>query len=341
MQGKKELLSKVMYRAKLLRLLREVRRDILVIFGYHRIIPDEPGFSSPFADDVFGPTVSEFERAIVWFKENVRLLSEPELIELVETRRSPGCLSVLITFDDGYADNYTLAYPILRRHGVPATYFIPSNMIEQRQMGWWDLTAYLLKRTAKTALAWEGEHFRLPEERARAIGFFHKKMQLEKHEQTKDLIGRLAALLDVELPQKEIRDRELMTWDQLREVSRNGITIGSHTHTHRVLATLDVEAQREEIASSKAMLEERIGTPVRSIAYPVGGYRHFTEETRRIAEACGYAIGYSFCTGVNRWGAISAFDVKRIGPPSSLPLLAGTTVLPEVFDWDQSPGYGG
>jgi peptidoglycan/xylan/chitin deacetylase (PgdA/CDA1 family) len=339
-QGKKELLSRVMLRSKLLRLIREVRRDVLVIFGYHRIAP-RPGFATEFADDVYGPTPGEFEAAIVWLKDNVRLISEDELRDFIARGRGPGSLSALITFDDGYRDNFTLAYPILKKHQVPAIFFIPSKMIDDRAMGWWDLSAFIVKNTRERALEINGRTFELPRERAAAISFFHKTMQLEAFERTKDLLAEVAFRAKVELPSLEERDRELMSWDEVREVSNNGITISSHSHTHRVLATLDLASQREELAASKACLEAKIGRPVRSIAYPVGGYRHFTEDTRRLAKDCGYALGYSFCTGINRFGEISSFDVKRIGPPVSIPLLAGTTVLPEVFDWDQASGYGG
>lgn len=341
MRGKKELLSKILYRAKLLSLLRGVRTKQLVIFGYHRLVADHEGFTTPFADDVFGSSVEEFEEAIVWFKNNVRVISEPELIELLEAGKGPGELSVMITFDDGYRDNYTIAYPILKKYQLPAVFFIPSKMIEERTLGWWDLSAYLIKHTERGELSWDDRVFRLPEQRDSAIRFFHKVMQLEKYEQTKGLIERLSETCQVELPGHMRQDRELMSWDELREVAQNGVTIGSHTHSHRVLATLDAAQQREELAESKAFLEARLGMPIRSIAYPVGGYRHFTAETRKIAESCGYEIGYSFCTGVNHWGDIQRFDVKRIGQPMTIPMLAGTTVLPEVFEWEQASGYGG
>lgn len=341
MQGKKELLSRFLHRAQLFSIFGGLRRDLVVIFGYHRIIP-ERGYGSPFADDVFGQTVKELEDSIVWLKEHTAILSEPELIARMERGTSPGKLSVLITFDDGYADNYSLALPVLKKHAVPAVFFVPSKMIEDRELGWWDLISWTIKRTSKNSLSWGDKSFRFPEEKSAAISYFHKKMQLEKYEATRSLVAELAERLGVELPNKEARDRELMTWAQLREAANAGVTIASHTHSHRVLATLDEKSQREELATSKAFIEEKIGMPVRSIAYPVGGYRHFTETTRKVARDAGYAIGYSFCTGFNRWGSIAPFDVKRLGPPNAPELMAGTAVLPEVFDWqDESAVYGG
>lgn len=340
MQGKKELLSRVMHRLQLLRLLKVARRDLLVIFGWHRVTADGPRPPHLFADDVVGTSVSDFEAQLRWIQANARILSEPELLELVAAGRGPRELSVLITFDDGYVDNYELAYPVLRRLGIPAVFFIPSKRIEDRELGWVDEIPYLLKQTTKSSLRWGEREFRLPTERAGAIAHLHKVMQLERAATTRDLLPRLSELCAVERPSPEVQSRELMTWAQLREVAANGVSIGSHTHSHRVLATLDPDEQREEIHTAKALLESRLGSTIDTIAYPVGGYRHFTEDTRRIAKEAGHRLGYSFCTGVNRFGRVAPFDVKRIGPPPSIDLLAGTTVLPEVFDWDQVGPYG-
>jgi peptidoglycan/xylan/chitin deacetylase (PgdA/CDA1 family) len=340
-QGKKELLSRVLHRGRLFPAFGALRRDLCVIYGYHRIVRDRAD-GCAFADDVCGQTVSELEASLVWLKENTAILSEPELIRCIERGRGPGKLSTLITFDDGYADNYTLALPILKKHAIPAVFFVPSNMIEERTLGWWDLISWTVKRSAKPSLVWEGKTFNFPADKTEAISFFHKKMQLEKQSATNSLVAELAEKCGVALPAKDVRDRELMTWDQLREAANSGITVASHTHTHLVLATIDEAAQREELATSKAFIEEKTRMPVRSIAYPVGGYRHFTEATRKIAHDVGYQLGYSFCTGTNRWGSIAPFDVKRIGPPNAPEMIAGTTVLPEVFDWQTDHGvYGG
>src|SRR5690348_1221315 len=83
MMGKKQILSRVLQRAKLFSLLGGLRRDLLVVFGYHRIVPDAR-HRSAFADDVHGQTVSELEASLAWLKEHTHLISEPELIRAIE-----------------------------------------------------------------------------------------------------------------------------------------------------------------------------------------------------------------------------------------------------------------
>ena len=185
-----------------------------------------------------------FIEQIKWLKQNVKILSEKELIDVLDAKRAPSGLNVLITFDDGYRDNYTLAYPALKKLNVPAIFFIPTNLINTRQVGWWDIIAYLIKNTKKPYIIFEDKKFLLHVERKKTIEFFNNKMKLEKAEKTANLLKTLAEVCEVDMPDFDKQDSQLMTWEQIREVSKNNISIGAHTHTHRVLSTLDLTTQK-------------------------------------------------------------------------------------------------
>lgn len=316
MKGKKQFLASVLYHTGILNLVRSTSTRRVIVFNYHRIRPDTPGFRTDFDDGVYGPTASEFERQVAWLKHNTLVLSEGELIALAQSQQSLPAMASAITFDDGYRDNYDLAYPILKRLGAPAIFFIPTN----RRLGWWDIIAYLVKKTSRVTIQ------SVPREQA--IPHLLRRMKLEPHEKTANLLSELADECGIALP---TGTTELMTWDQIREVSRNGIAIGSHTHSHRVLATIAPKEQREEMQQSKAILERELGMPVRSISYPVGNYQHFTPESQRLAAECGYALGFSFNTGVNSDQPLAAYDVKRVGPPDTLTMLASMTMMPGLF----------
>jgi peptidoglycan/xylan/chitin deacetylase (PgdA/CDA1 family) len=122
-----------------------------------------------------------------------------------------------------------------------------------------------------------------------------------------------------------------MTWDQIREVDRGGLTVGAHTHTHRVLGTLTPDQQREELRQSLAILELELGREVRTLAYPVGEERHVTAETRGLAAECGFEIAFSYLTGANLQGRTDPLWVRRTDGPGDLQQLAASTLLPEVF----------
>lgn len=328
--AKKEILAAAMFASRLSGLVCRTPIGRLVVFGYHRVTPDDgPGLA--YAEDVAGLDAQCFEAQLRWVQKYARIIALDELLQNYARGRRPTRTSVLLTFDDGYRDNYTVAYPIMKRLGVPATFFVPTKLIEERSLGWWDVIAHMVKRCSKGTIELDGQRYDLVRQRDETIDRLHKRMQLEYHEQTAGLLDRLAETTGVDYPSRESADAELMTWDQLREVADNGISVQSHTHTHRTLASLDPELQREELTTSRRIIEERIGRPVRTVAYPVGKYVHFNAHTPKVAADCGYELGFSFCTGGNAWGGIDPFDVRRVGVPSSISMVAATAAAPDLF----------
>jgi len=332
-KNKKLLLSKVMYRARMFDLVKRAQRDRLVVINYHRIKANTD-FSTPFDDEVFGPTAEVLEQQLTWLASNVRIIDEFEAIEWAKGSTRPKELCALITFDDGYRDNYDLAFPILKRLRIPAIMFIPTSIIEARQVGWWDVISYLLKHTDRPEIEYDGQSHDVANDRLTTATFFHRKMKKEMMDPDQRIIEKLAEACQVDLPPSAAQDDNLMTWAQIREVADGGISIGSHTHNHRILGLLDRAQQTEELSTSKAIIEERIGRPVRSLAYPVGGRAHFNQTTKSVASECGYDVGYSFYSGFNRWSEREAMDVRRTALAyHDLSMLAGTTILTELFSW--------
>lgn len=342
MKGKKELLADILFNSHLVNLFKRLpMRNKLLILNYHRIRPNDRHFSTAFDDGVYGVDSDEFARQIKWLKSNTRIMSEKELLgqsrdgAFFAPETSAPC--VVITFDDGYLDNYTLAYPILKYYEVPAILFVATQMVHARQIPWWDVIAYLIKRCKKPHILVDGRQFPMGDQRKEAIAFFLLLMRQEKYEHTKYLLSELSEACEVELPAPELQDRELLTWKEIREMAQNHIAIGSHTHTHRVLSTLSPGAQKEEMILSKLIIEENIGHPVLSISYPIGEPHYITSETAVIASVSGYLLGFTTNTGVNDWKDIQPFGVKRtarlLEKVSTVSLL---TVLPGLFSWDSA-----
>src|ERR1041385_2743514 len=122
--SKKSLLAHFLYHSGFLRGAASFRQKGIVVITYHRIRPDGgPPISDCLDENVFGPDQSNFERQVKWLKRNLTVLSEPELLEVIQNSRVKEPCAV-ITFDDGYRDNYELAYPVLRAHGAPAIFFV-------------------------------------------------------------------------------------------------------------------------------------------------------------------------------------------------------------------------
>jgi peptidoglycan/xylan/chitin deacetylase (PgdA/CDA1 family) len=267
------------------------------------------------------------------FEEQVRFLSrEYRVIELSEAierigRRAPlpeRC--AVVTFDDGLRDVSTTAYPILRRHGVPASVFLVTGLIGSRQPTWPDRTYQALSITSRASIAMAGETWPLTtgSERASACSALNARLKTlpdrERAERQDRLLDELGRPPDLP-PDSPLA---IMGWEEIEELSRSGlIAFGSHTHTHPILAQCDLDTQRAELEASRDILRERLGT-ADLFAYPNGGARDFTGETKRLLVDLGYRCGLATVPGLNQVGA-DLFELSRIG-------IGGGTTLSE-FEW--------
>lgn len=331
MQGKKNLLAKILYRSRLTKLVNKLSGQRLFIITYHRIKGNDLT-ETLFDDGVYGLSANQFEDQMIWLKENTEILTESEAIDYIYNRRLLVAPSTLITFDDAYIDNYTIAFPIIKRLGIPAIFFVATKLINERTMGWWDIIAYILKQTSIQQANSDGLSINLGASRQQSINMLLREIKLGKHVEIDMMLARLAELCGVNLPGHDIQSKELMTWDQIREVSKNGIAIGSHTHSHRILATLTASEQEAELKGSKNILEHELGHKIRSISYPVGNSYCFTDETESIARECGYEVAFSYKLEANNLCHTSPYNTKRIcAPQSDRTVLASTLAFPKLF----------
>lgn len=331
--GPKDSLAELLHRTGVTRGLARPRADLLIVFGYHRIRSPESEHRTAFDDGVIGPTPERFREQLAWLKRHTRILSEQELIDTVEQGEPLPEACSMITFDDGYRDNYTLALPVLEELGVPATFFVPSRLIDVRRLGWWDLIAYFIKESRKDPIVLDGQRYDLGRRQEGVIKHFHRMMRLRPAEETADLLEKLSAACEVPFPSRAAQDAELMSWEELRDAVTRGVTVGSHSHSHRVLKTLDRPSVDDELRSSKALLESKVGVEVRTLAYPCGSYEDFDQAVQRAAVAAGYRLAFSFNTGVQRFGQLAPFDIRRLGAPEGPARLAAITVFPGLFEW--------
>ncbi|MDJ0657789.1 MAG: polysaccharide deacetylase family protein [Xanthomonadales bacterium] len=321
-------------------LSRLINRDLLLIFGYHRVRP-AGSLETPFDEGVFGPSPQELHRHIELLKKFTTVLGEADLIAAVRGDPLPGNGPYsMITFDDAYVDNFELALPVLQELSVPATFFVPAHLIENRQLGWWDQIAFVVKNCKMPSIQFRGETIDLAGRRQDAIRGFFNMMKLMPHTQTSSLIEELSEAAESPAPTTDLMDRELMSWDQLAQAHKSGITLGSHTCTHRVLATLSDSEQAEEISESRRFIENRLGIQVKSIAFPVGGVRQFNRRTVELSEEAGYDLAFSFNTGAARAGAFDRYAIPRLAPPTPTDEFNALLHFPRLMDYRTTPWPG-
>lgn len=227
---------------------------------------------------------------------------------------------ILITFDDGYLDNHDVVLPLLQKHGARATFFIATSYIGERRLFWWDKIALFQKRSTKTSieLTYPARRtYSLADAPARAktarallrIVWETYGLDLPRY------LDGLAAACGVTFSreeEREIADRVLMTWDHVRALRRAGMDVHSHTHTHRVLQTIDPATLEYELVKSREVLERELGEPVRAVSYPVGRPMHLVPAIRTAVKNAGYELGFSNETGTNHRWNFDPFDARRL-----------------------------
>src|ERR1039457_7108541 len=122
------------------------QRPLLMVLNYHRIgDPDK----TPYDPGTFSATTQLFDQQVGWLKKRFPIVTLDEAIAVAEGKQSVRRTHVLITFDDGYLDNYQDAFPVLRAHKVPGTFFLPTYFIGTGHLPWWDVIAYVVKRSRR------------------------------------------------------------------------------------------------------------------------------------------------------------------------------------------------
>lgn len=341
MGGKRERLANLLFKTRLIGILsRFTAHNKLVVLNYHRIRPDAITAATPFDDSVFSANADQFFRQMRWLKRHTRILSEKELIDQIVTSnyQKTNRPSVVITFDDGYQDNYSIAYPILKSLQIPAIFFICTEMVWERKLFWWDVVAYLIKKCRKPSIVIHNHEYALQNNRLKVIEDFQLRMKQYPCGRIRSELQLISEAAEIDLPADEVQDRELMTREQIREMAANQMAIGSHAHTHQALTCLDDCEHEVELAVSKQLLEQTTGQAVQSVSYPFGRYQYIPPSIQDAARKCGYQLGFTSNFGVNYWDRMNDMALQRFsGELDKVSTAALIAVWPELFasheDW--------
>lgn len=306
-------------RAALLRLLagalatvasRGERRWTILIF--HRVTAEpDPLFPGEMH-------ATRFDAIMSALASSFNVLALPAAMALVRNDALPS-RAISITFDDGYADNHTVALPILRRHGLPATFFVASGFLDGGIM-WNDEVIEAIRRCERSSLdlSWldlGDVPLATVDERRLAIERLLPALKYRSLGARADAIARLRGATGTAAP-KDV----MMTSAQVLALRDAGMEIGGHTRRHPILAVLPDGEARREIADDRAALASILGEAPRYFAYPNGkpGEDYLPKHVEMVREA-GYEAACS-----TAWGSTGkAFDRFQ---------------LPRFTPWDRDPG---
>jgi peptidoglycan/xylan/chitin deacetylase (PgdA/CDA1 family) len=308
----KDVLAKLPFEGTTGRLLRNVRRrsaDLMVKIAAYHSVSSRPSFLTDAANLRHDP--AEFELHLDYLTYHYQIISMRELVERLREGR-PARRAVLLTFDDGYADNLSVAYPILYRRRLPMTVFPVAGVIGNEDLLWQHKLRWLVT---------EGHQARVEE--AMLINGYPPPAANEGFEQyaRRSFRADLPALLEEVLGsvgqsggELARRLRPYIEPEDVAQADPDFLELGNHTLTHPVLSALPPQRQLSEIADASKRIHSLTGyTPI-AIAYPFGLKQHYTADSRRIAKDCGLHAALDMRRRVNRQD-VDPMDLSRFPVP--------------------------
>ena len=304
------------------RFARTRQASTFTVLLYHRVLERPDAY---YPDQVEWPV---FEAQMAFLKRCCAVLSLDEILDRLDNGRALPQRCVALTFDDGYRDFSTLAWPLLNRLRLPVTVFVTVQALERGGL-WSGMVRHLIRQTDATSVGLEAlpsgpRTFDLTTEQQRLLAVRELNdtvIEPMPSEIKARVIDELAWKLTGRHLEQVALNGLMLSWDELKTLSRDGVTVGSHALTHPILTRLPYEEARQEIARSRQVLEERLGIPVAHFAYPYGRRADYSPGIQRLVQAAGYRSACANVYGINE-PASDRFALKRIcGPRASLRTL--------------------
>jgi peptidoglycan/xylan/chitin deacetylase (PgdA/CDA1 family) len=307
------------YRSGLLRLFQHARgwvRHDLRVLAYHRVLSMEDPARFDFDLDLVSASVEGFRDQMQLLRRRFRPMGLTQAVAALEAGERLRSDAVVVTFDDGYDDNYRYAFPILRELDIPATFFVSTGHIDEGQPYAYDWLVHMILCTQASELSLPGLGLACPLPAERPA----------RRRLAQRVLDRIKALPDAEqatlvagleaawgLPRTAGHpDCKPMTWAQVREMHAAGFEIGSHGIHHRMLAKLPPNELETELRQSRATLERELGAPVSLVSYPVGGEGAFDARVVQAAREAGYRAACSYICGTNPASASDRYALYRL-----------------------------
>jgi peptidoglycan/xylan/chitin deacetylase (PgdA/CDA1 family) len=300
---------------------------MLRTLAYHRVA--EWKATSSVDDRSLSATPSVFAAQMQHLVRHYRVVALSDVLEAIQRRAPLPERSVLITFDDAYSDFAEIAWPILKRLRLPATLFVPTAYPDHAERAfWWDRLYDAFRKTS---------HKDLEETPLGPLSLARGDQRQRSLQLLQDHLTRMAhdeAMLWVESICSQLHARtsggRVLSWESLRELSRDGVTLGAHSRSHAIMTRLTPERMREEVRGSLEDLRRETGTALPVFCYPNGNYN---DTVVSILRDEGILLAFTTCPETH---ALDSADPLRLGrtsitPRTSLPIFALRLLRPGSY----------
>jgi len=244
-------------------------------------------------------------------------ISMDELVDLEYKKKSYPSKSFIITFDDGFENNYSIAAPILKHLKIPAIFYITTAWVENNIMGWADRIEYCFENTKEASISfpWDNKkyHFRSRDEKISLLNYIRSYLKSHSDINHDTVVSDI--FYQCKIPEIFSNDDLLdlkLNWNQISELNEDDLfLIGGHSHQHAILSFLDQFKLDEEIKTSINLLELNSKINVRHYSYPEGQENHYSNEVINSLKKRGIVCCPTACEGINKPGD-DLFLLKRI-----------------------------
>ena len=294
---------------------RFLKQDIsyLPILAYHRIKNINSSTGNP---SLVSASIADFKWQMQYIKESYTPISFETLDRCLSGLLPWPNKPVIITFDDGFGDNYHNAYPILKKLNIPATFFISVDYIDSNKQFWFEGLYKTLKSAPEGHYKIDKNEFSFTltnskKERDTVIQLLFKQLATVENDQRELIVEQIFKLFKRHDTVSNQNDTPL-TSEQIIEMSANGMEFGSHSMSHPFLNRLNIENLNLELKSSKEAIEKLTQKKCLSIAYPNGKKDNVNDDIYHAVEQANYHFGCLYSGGVNHTEKLQPFELNRI-----------------------------
>lgn len=267
--------------------------------------------------------LENFIREMEFIKKYFAVISLDRAVELIKNKKALSKPTLAITFDDGFEDNYRLAFPVLKELNIPATIFLTAGLLGTKDLPWVEAI---------------GESIFYTQEKELHLNscFGNKVFNLETIKNKRESFDKITAQLKtvdyserIKLTEKIIRQtggcskssKRMLNWQEVYEMSKEKITFGPHTMTHPILTKMSVDLAKKEINDSKVEIESKLGNSVKHFAFPNGRVEDFNDELKEYCKEIGLESVSTAVYGNNKPENSDVYALKRLSPGRNMPIF--------------------
>lgn len=316
--GKRHLVDdalRLMFESGIFSVVPRVFPRLLTVLNYHRVVDYKTSGFLTFKQNV-SATPEDFELQMEYVSRFYNVISVKDLVSWIRERKPLPPKAALITFDDGYDDNYENAYPILKKYGFTAVIFLATDYMEKPTPFFWDYAAYCFNQTQKNQvrlpsglnLSWDS-----PATRDKIVAKWVHEVKYLFPDDKQRALDKIGTDLDVSISSDAFNGLYL-NWYKIREMSKAGIEFGAHTASHPILTKIPLSQAEYEVFESKRRVEEEIGVPTLGFAYPNGGRLDFSNEIVSFVKKAGFEVAFTLLPGPTRHSSSTKdpFRIRRV-----------------------------